>query len=186
LHENNNEVLGLLEIGLNRRDTNSIPSLMLWKDYFHNNVHITGFDITTDFLKFNHIHDNIEIKTGDQSIETDLSILNDRMYDIIIDDGYHASKHQQISFKMLWASLKPGGYYIIEDLHYQPEPEYGMKTKELFENWKAGNWVNSEYITSEETTTIRNEIESIDFYDSCSKNWGNSVKNALVYLKKIS
>jgi len=40
-------------------------------------------------------------------------------FDIIIDDASHASYHQQNSFKVLFPSLRPGGLYIIEDLHWQ-------------------------------------------------------------------
>lgn len=55
---------------------------------------------------------------------------------VSLNDGFHALRHQQISFKTLWDSVEPGGYYVIEDLHYQPEIENGIKTKDLFENWQ--------------------------------------------------
>jgi hypothetical protein len=38
-------------------------------------------------------------------------------FDIIIDDGSHVGEHILTSFKILWSTVKPGGYYIIEDLH---------------------------------------------------------------------
>jgi hypothetical protein len=157
---------------------------MLWNDYFNRNINITGFDIDSRFLNFNKI-DNVDIKIGDQSNETDLLQLKDKYYDVIIDDGYHATKHQQITFKTLWSNIKPGGYFIIEDLHYQPYIENVMKTKELFENWKNNNWVDTEYITSNEIELIRKDIDSIHFYDSKSTLWGDSVKNAFVYIKKV-
>jgi len=174
----------LLEIGLNISTTEeSIPSLMIWNDYFNNNINITGFDIDNRFSKFNR-DQNIDIKIGDQSSEKDLSQLKNKNYDMIIDDGYHASKHQQITFKTLWQNIKPGGYFIIEDLHYQPEPETCVKTKKLFENWKNNNWIETEYINSDEIQIIKKDIESIEFYDSKSKRWGDSVKNAFVYIRK--
>jgi hypothetical protein len=178
--------IDLLEIGLNRDDRCSIPSLMIWNDYFYGNINITGFDIE-DFLKFNSVYDNIKIFMGDQSNETDLQQLKYKTYDIIIDDGYHGSKHQQISFKILWENIKPGGYYIIEDLHYQPEGENEncTKTKFLFENWKNDNWIDTECITTRDIQNIKPEIHSIEFYDSQSKLWGDKVKNAFVYIKKI-
>lgn len=172
----------LLEIGLNRDNTTSIPSLMIWNDYFNKNINITGFDIDSDFLKFK--DKNIDIKIGDQSNETHLSQLKNKKYDIIIDDGCQASKHQQITFKNLWANLKPGGYFIIENLHYQPTPETCIKTKTLFENWKNNNWIETEYINIYEIQEIKEDIESIHFYDSKSIKWGDSVKNAFVYIKK--
>jgi hypothetical protein len=181
---NNINNIDLLEIGLNRDNTENIPSLMIWNDYFYKNINITGFDIYSEFSKFNLLYDNINIFIGDQSNEDDLLQLKYKKYDMIIDDGYHGSKHQQISFKTLWSSLKSNGYYIIEDLHYQPELETCIKTKTLFENWKNGNYHSSEYINDVEIERIKNEIESIDFYDSKSKLWGDAVKNAFVYIKK--
>ena len=186
LNNNNFNNIDLLEIGLNRDDTSSIPSLMIWNEYFYNNINITGFDIQPQFLQYNYLYNNIKIIIGDQSNENDLQQLKYKLYDIIIDDGYHGSKHQQISFKTLWSNVKYGGYYIIEDLHYQPTEETCMKTKFIFENWKIGNWIESEYISLLEIQFIQREIEYIDFYDSQSKLWGDKVKNALVYIKKIN
>jgi len=177
--------IDLLEIGLNRSNKLELPSLMVWNDYFYRNVNIVGFDIVQDFIKFNGLYDNIQIYIGDQSNKNDLQQLKSKKYNIIIDDGYHASKHQQISFLTLWENIKPGGYYVIEDLHYQPQKEICIKTRDLFENWKVGNWIKSEYISQNEVEQIRKTIEHIGFYDSKSKIWGDSVKNALVYIKKV-
>ena len=176
-----NDDIELLEIGFNYSNTDTIPSLMMWNDYFNKNITLTGFDINPKFSIFN--KNNITIVIGDQSNENDLNQLTNK-YDIIIDDGYHASKHQQISFKVLWKNVKPGGYYIIEDLHYQPEPETCMKTLDLFQNWKNGNWITSEYITQLDEINQFDQIDSINFYDSDSKLWGSSVKNAFLYIKK--
>jgi hypothetical protein len=37
--------------------------------------------------------------------------------DIILDDGSHVAKHQEISFRTLFPMLKEGGLYVMEDLH---------------------------------------------------------------------
>ena len=177
--------IDLLEIGLNRDNIDEIPSLMMWNDYFNKNIQITGFDINRSFLKFNSLYKNIEIITGDQSNIDDLHQLQTKTYDIIIDDGYHASKHQQISFKTLWSSIKYGGIYIIEDLHYQPHVETCMKTKYLFEQWKNGNWIESDYIKNDDIQVIKEEIDSIKFYNSQSNSWGDTVINAFVYIQKV-
>ena len=176
--------IDLLEIGLNRDTTTNIPSLKVWNDYFNSNINITWFDINRIFLKFNSLYKNINIIIGDQSNVNDLQQLKFKTYDIIIDDGYHASKHQQISFKTLWSSIKSGGWYIIEDLHYQPDIETCMKTKYLFEQWKQDNWIESDYIKNEDIQMIKDEIDNIQFYDSHSKLWGDKIINAFVYIKK--
>ena len=171
----------ILEIGLN--NTKSIPSLMIWQDYFHKKVEITGFDIQRDFLKFNGSVDNIRIFVGDQSNIVDLQQLKDTCYHLLIDDGYHASKHQQISFKTLWDSVEPGGFYIIEDLQWQPEKESCIKTRTLFEQWLVGNYISTEYITAEEVAVIIKSIHSIEFYDTRSKLWPDP-KHAFVSIRK--
>ena len=38
-------------------------------------------------------------------------------FDFIIDDGSHRMSHQQTSFEYLVQCVRPGGFYIIEDLH---------------------------------------------------------------------
>jgi hypothetical protein len=177
--------VNLLEIGLNRDNTDSIPSLLMWNDYFNKNINITGFDKNPIFQTFNSQYNNIKIYIGDQSNENDLGQLKYKEYDIIIDDGYHASKHQQISFKTLWSSLKSCGYYIIEDLHYQPEKETCIPTRMLFQLWQNGYWFSSEFINSNEIDVIKPQIKSIKFYDSKSKFWGDKIKNAFVYIEKL-
>lgn len=38
-------------------------------------------------------------------------------FDVIIDDGSHMTADQQTSLNLLWPHLRPGGSYVIEDLH---------------------------------------------------------------------
>ena len=41
-------------------------------------------------------------------------------FDVIVDDGSHASFHQQLTLTTLLPAVKPGGLFIIEDLQWQP------------------------------------------------------------------
>lgn len=36
---------------------------------------------------------------------------------MIVDDGSHIPSHQMASWHYLFKTLKPGGIYVIEDLH---------------------------------------------------------------------
>ena len=38
------------------------------------------------------------------------------MFDVIIDDGLHYDETQVVTMENLWARVRPGGYYIIEDV----------------------------------------------------------------------
>ena len=172
--------LNLLEIGLNRDNSSDVPSLKMFRDYFANRINLTGFDINPDFLKFSDI---AQIVIGDQSKPEDLAKVKSKDYHIIIDDGYHASRHQQVSLAALWESVASGGCYVIEDLHYQPivEPNE-IKTKELLLAWAQGNYIDSSYVKAND---IMASVAHIEFSDSHSKAWDhNLLKNAFAVLWK--
>ena len=93
-------------------------SLRMWRDYFKN-AFIYGCDIREDVL---FEEDRIKCLYLDQSSPKSLSNLCVSMMekhgaiDIILDDGSHIPEHQKISFEYLWNLVKPGGFYIIEDI----------------------------------------------------------------------
>jgi hypothetical protein len=110
----------LLEIGLRHifehREATT-PSLRTWRDYF-SSARLIGFDIA-DFSSVS--LSNCRILQGDMSSRQDLSQLFALgPFDIVIDDASHASAHQQIALACLFPHVKPGGFYFIEDLNWQP------------------------------------------------------------------
>lgn len=142
------EVSRMLEIGLLRngpevgedadRVTGDLPSVRMWLDYFpHAMVH--GFDIS-DFSFYQ--HDRFSFTRGDSGRTEDLEAIAPAnvFFDFIIDDGSHASFHQQLAFATLFPKLRPGGIYIIEDLQWQ-SPFYEeslpatVKTVDLWATW---------------------------------------------------
>ena len=115
-----NRPITLLEIGLqhpsDHRDA-AIPSFRMWRDYFPW-ARLIGFDID-DFSSIS--FSNCRILQGDMSSRDDLSQLFALgPFDIVIDDASHASAHQQIALACLFPHVTPGGFYFIEDLHWQP------------------------------------------------------------------
>ena len=116
--------LTILEIGLARRDDRDIlsaacPSLSIWLDYFPQAT-VCGFDID-DFSGVS--LPRTQIFRGDQGSPEDLLrvVQEHPVLDIVIDDGSHASYHQQVSLRTLFPHLATGGMYIIEDLMWQPD-----------------------------------------------------------------
>jgi hypothetical protein len=104
--------------GIKAAPASRAPSLQMWHTYFPK-AHIYGFDID-DFSEVN--IDRCTIIQGDMSCEKDLDRLVrviGRPIDALIDDGSHASRHQQIALGRLFPHLRSGGIYIIEDLHFQ-------------------------------------------------------------------
>ncbi|WP_059413229.1 hypothetical protein [Cupriavidus basilensis] len=114
------------------------PSVRMWLQYFPHAM-VQGFDIS-DFSFFQ--HPRFRFTRGDAGRAADLqaAVAGTDGYDLIIDDGSHASFHQQLAFLHLFPHLRPGGLYIIEDLHWQSPYYEGqlpptMRTAELIEHW---------------------------------------------------
>lgn len=88
-------------------------SLRAWRDYFPLGK-IVGMDVQPD-TQFS--EDRIETFLAD-SVKKGAcdAVLGDRTFDIIIDDGSHWDECQVATLKSLWNRVKPGGWYIIEDV----------------------------------------------------------------------
>jgi hypothetical protein len=102
-------------------------SLRVLSEYF-TKAEIHGFDI----VDCSHFQiPRVLTHVGDTSRAETLDILvNNKPYDIIIDDGIHIHEHHMICFNKLYKCLAPNGMYIIEDLH----PACSWPTKEYFLN----------------------------------------------------
>jgi len=104
----------LLEIGIYRG-----TSLTMWKKYFDNDTKIVGTDILPECKNYENQEDNVFVEIGDQTDKEFLQGVSKLHgpFNIIIDDGGHSWKQQIVSFETLFPELKPGGIYVIEDLH---------------------------------------------------------------------
>ena len=168
--------LNILEIGLASKKQreylqNECPSLKIWLDYFPN-ANVYGFDIDD----FSHVNmPRTKIIRGDQSKIEDLDKLTEICpeFDIIIDDGYHASYHQQISLKTLFPHISKNGLYIIEDL----SDKIRKKDKSLPETINTFELLKSE---TEFNKIIKN-VKEIKFYNSILNN--NKEELAVIFKK---
>jgi hypothetical protein len=119
--------------------------------------------------------DNDRIKTfvADQANRHQLQSFidaNGGEFDIIIDDGGHYMKQQQVSFGFLFPFVKPGGLYIIEDLHTslpKIHPEFkatpATSTLSMIENFIRKNPANiySSYMTPDEMNYLQDHIDLV-------------------------
>lgn len=107
--------VSLLEIGIQNGG-----SLEVHARYFPNHKLIIGCDIhpRCSALTFPE-HDRIKVVVGDaNAAETRATITSlSADFDIIIDDGSHKSNDIILSFLYFFPKLKPGGIFVIEDLH---------------------------------------------------------------------
>lgn len=104
----------LLEIGVYEG-----ASLVMWRNYYPK-AEIVGIDVVPK--------DHLDIPgvTILQIDATDIEALKELgSFDIIIDDGSHFTRDQQISFYWLYYNqLNKGGRYVLEDLHTSLMPAY--------------------------------------------------------------
>ena len=102
--------ISLLEIGVS-----SGASLRLWEEYFPS-ARIFGIDCEPSCSKY--ASDRSRIFIGNQEDPEFLKYVAAQTgaLDVVIDDGSHMMKAQQISFRELFPFVKIGGFYVIEDL----------------------------------------------------------------------
>lgn len=108
--------IALLEIGVQFGF-----SLRTWREYFPN-AKIAGIDIAKAYAP----DPGIEYHIGngaDPSFITEF-LKRQGEFDIIIDDGSHYANHIIASATYFWGAVKPGGFYIIEDLHCAYRPDF--------------------------------------------------------------
>lgn len=177
-------ISNVLEIGVYNGD-----SLRLLQSYFPNS-NIYGFDLTPP--RDHHYNDRFKVLLGNQEDRDDLNgILNNINgdLDLIIDDGGHTMKQQQISFGCLFRHLKKGGVYIIEDLHtsrYGLNSEYINKddlitTLDMLQNFKNTNNIISNHMLDHEIKYLEDNIESIEIW---SKNIEHNISVTSIIRKR--
>lgn len=169
----------LLEIGLAEggpevggdadRIVPAAPSLSMWRNYF-DCPRIVGFDIS-DFSP-QESGDFVFIR-GDAGSQDDLGKVKglDRQFDIIIDDASHASYHQQLALATLFECVKPGGFYIIEDLDWVPKtyeaelPKVPLTRDLLTQVCRTGALTSTRAISETTARSITAEIHALHLYD---------------------
>jgi len=172
----------VLEIGVDKGD-----GMLQFKELFPN-CSICGLDIREDTP--NSPVGNIWI--GSQTDTELLDELNkeEGPFDIIIDDGSHVNEHQILTFEYLFPKLKPGGVYIVEDIHtsyweshgggYGTDSfvEYSKKLSDMinYESWMRGyqSPVNYEWVPNQDdiekynsygiSAEIYKNVNGISFY----------------------
>jgi hypothetical protein len=101
----------IFEIGIDKGG-----SLTMWEKYFPE-ARIFAIDIEN---KSSMERARVKTLVGDQSKREHLQKAIDVSggdIDVLIDDGGHTMQQQQVSLGFLFKFVKPGGYYILEDIH---------------------------------------------------------------------
>jgi hypothetical protein len=92
-------------------------SLRAWRDFFQNG-RINGMDVQPDCIfREERIETYLCDSTDADRVLAWTQAHPDQSFDIVIDDGWHWEEAQLATLKNLWPLVKPGGYYIIEDIY---------------------------------------------------------------------
>jgi len=158
-------IRSVLEIGILKGS-----SIRMWRDYF-TNAEIYGIDIHQEYVNGVRDEDRIIAFKGDQSKSLRNIIENIGEFDIIIDDGSHQVNHQLFTFGDLFDKVKPGGFYIIEDLHTSLNSNYTDKCggyefstlKVLYDYEKTNKW-KSKFITQDKINYLNENTENVEVY----------------------
>ena len=120
--------------------------------------------------------DRIKTFVADQSDRSQLAAFIDRFgsgYDIIVDDGGHSMEQQQVSVGYLFRYLKPGGYYVIEDVHtslphfwsgFGVEPGGANSTLTMITNFISSGRLESRYLAPAEAKYLARNIEFCNLF----------------------
>jgi len=161
------------------------PSLRVWRNFLPR-ARLVGFDID-DFSTVSIA--GATILQGDMSKREDLLRIAhacEGKIDILIDDGSHASHHQQLAFATLFPFISEGGLYIIEDCHWQ-DPKFETRnypqTRHVFQAWRLHKRVRSPCVTREQEEALGASIEKVEFFDSLDEGSGD-VEDALCVIHK--
>ncbi len=110
-----NERFNLIEIGVFGG-----ASVAMWREFFPNAT-IIGVDIDKRGVAY--ASDRIHIRIGSQADPGFLhQVVTEFPPTVIIDDGSHRSDHNIFTFERLFPALIAGGWYIVEDLHFNLIP----------------------------------------------------------------
>lgn len=184
--------INILEIGIYKG-----ASLDMWANYF-SDAKVFGIDDCSGGRHCNtHVNPTNEkdmsqmrlkgykVFNADQSNRDELKgVLEGDKFDIIVDDGSHFQADQQISFGALFSTIKPGGYYAIEDVFaltketaaprkdWGPQRNWGLHdsvdltdaTLTVFEEFERTGKILSPYMTPEETEYVNENIKSVAIY----------------------
>jgi len=167
--------LTLLEIGVQNGG-----SLQLWQKFLPEGSQIYGLDVDAKCLELKFAR-NIHVYHGNAASGSFWeSNLQNITFDVIIDDGSHFCDEVTAAFSLLFdKKLKPGGLYLIEDLHTSYSWSYrgGFRKKDssieycknIIDAINASHFEQPVFFNQAEFARMRvlNQlIKKISFYDS--------------------
>jgi hypothetical protein len=147
-------------------------SLQMWKQYFGPQAHVYGVDVEPSVKRLE--EPQVQIFVGDQSNAAFLKSIAAEIprIDILIDDGGHTMRQQEVTFETLFPYVSADGVYLCEDLHtsywgdfgggYKRDGTFIELSKGLVDQLNAWHSRSPKLAVSDFTRTAH----SLHFYDS--------------------
>ncbi|MDQ3777143.1 MAG: hypothetical protein M3461_23705 [Pseudomonadota bacterium] len=164
--------ISLLEIGVQNGG-----SLEIWEKYLPSGSELFGIDIDPKCARLD-LGPSITVAIADATRDEQIrAALGHRTFDAIIDDGSHLCYDVIQTFQLLFERLRPGGKYLIEDLHcsYWRSHGGGLRDPGASIEWIKGlvDSLNADHFAVEGsgavpawTRTVNRHVARITFYDS--------------------
>ena len=146
-------------------------SLAMWQGYFPN-ARIFAVDIL-DKSRFNNarVTTLIADQASRDQLQTAIAASGSDI-DVLIDDGGHTMEQQQVSLGFLFRHVRPGGYYVIEDVHtslpalwkgYGVARDGSNTTLRMLENFvrSPSPAIRSRYMLESEMSYLTENIASV-------------------------
>jgi hypothetical protein len=90
-------------------------SILLWQEYF-STASVHGVDISNIDLSSHSLNDRIKTFCDDAYSEKFIYSIEDKFYDVIIDDGPHTLESMRVFVSKYLSKVKDNGYLILEDI----------------------------------------------------------------------
>lgn len=153
------EPIRLLEIGVDHG-----WSMRMWRDFFPSAT-LVGVDINTSIHGLDPNDVTIDRVDCDDVDQLRSFAARYEPFDVIVDDGGHSMRQQQLAVVTLWDLLKPGGFFIMEDMHtslasFYPKrnPFKDPTTLDMFNALASDGAFESRYVSSDFFDHIKSEI----------------------------
>ena len=175
----------ICEIGISRGG-----SLVVWQKYFPKST-VFGIDIydlkqlrvvlreagvDKDFLPSAPESPRLKTFVANQTDRAQLQQFIDKYggdFDIIMDDGGHTMEQQQVSFAFFFKHVKPGRYYVIEDVHtslieryqgYGADKDGANTTLTMISGFISQGIIKSRYMLPEEVEYMNQNIDYCNLF----------------------
>ena len=180
-------------------------SLRMWRDYFPNaevvgldtfkgidgwrnvwgNGQRTTFPNADKFLREwkQHLHGSrLHLVVGNQSDDHSMQqVISDlepwTPFDVIVEDGSHLNRDQQVNLAQLLPLVKPGGLYILEDLHCSLQSGYDDKrgsyntALRTLQRFNRTEELRSRHLTAAQSSLLESWIETAEIIKTPKDKW---------------